>query len=294
MLIYYVYTHTRLDTNEVFYVGIGRTPNSKNYFRAYTKAGRSSEWFSVLEECNFNYKVDIINTFDNHLDCCNKELYLISLYGRKHLKEGLLVNKSPGGHKWKDCIKVYQYDLNGNYIAEWISPKIASSVLNIRYDGIYASCRLFFRAGNYQFRSFKKDKIEPYVDSKLKKIYQYTLLGVYIKEYNSIKEAALSIKIKPEKLSDCAKKNRKCKNYVWSFSPDYCIVKRIISQYDLNNKLIAQYTILSEAAKALNVTSINSIDCAIKGIVQKQAYGYIWKSENNVKIINNASKKETL
>ena len=57
---------------------------------------------------------------------------------------------------------------------------------------------------------------------------------------------------------------------------------------------IREHSSKSEAAKALNVSSINSIDCAIKGIVQKQAYGYIWKSENNVKIINNASKKETL
>jgi hypothetical protein len=294
MLKYYLYTHTRLDTNEVFYVGIGRTPRLTNCFRAHTKGRRSKEWLGIIKACNNNYKVSIVQTFDNHDDCCLAEINLISKYGRKIREEGSLVNKAPGGHKWKDSIKVYQYDLQGNFIAEWVSPKIAESVLGISHNGIYKSCRLLQRTRNYQFRTFKVDNIEPYLDKQKKSIYQYTKLGVFIKAYSSIAEAAQDINVKPERLSNSTKRNRSCKGFLWSFNKDYCLVRRIISQYSSSEKLIAQYISLPEAAKALKVNSINSIDCAIKGKVQKQAYGFIWKSENNVKIFNNAIKIENL
>ena len=294
MLHYYVYTHKRPDTGQVFYVGIGRTPNPKVYSRAYTRARRSSEWLSTVDSCEGKFIVDIVAIFDDHLSCCTEEMRLINSYGRKSLNIGYLVNKAPGGHKWKDSIVVYQYALDGKFIAEWKDPKTAESVLGISHTSIYKSCRLFFKAGNYQFRTYKKEKIETYTDNKKKEIHQYSKLGSFIRSYTSISEAAEHIKVKPERLSQTAKKNKSCKGYLWSFSNEYCLVKRIIFQYTTSGELVAQYASLPEAAKALKVNSVNAIDCAIKGKIQKQAYDFLWTSQTNVKVFNNAAKTKNL
>lgn len=85
-----VYTHTRLDTNKIFYVGVG-----KNESRAYCKYRNNSHWNNVVNKTG--YKVDI-----THRDICIEEAlcieqYLISFYGRKDFGKGELVNKTDGG-----------------------------------------------------------------------------------------------------------------------------------------------------------------------------------------------------
>ena len=54
----YVYTHIRLDTNEVFYVGIG---TQDNYIRASRTANRSVFWKNITKKTG--WKVNIV--FDN-------------------------------------------------------------------------------------------------------------------------------------------------------------------------------------------------------------------------------------
>ena len=88
----YVYTHTRLDTNEIFYVGIG---TQDNYIRASRTANRSVFWKNITKKTG--WKIDIV--FDNLTweDACEKEKQLISFYGRKDIGTGILVNHTNGG-----------------------------------------------------------------------------------------------------------------------------------------------------------------------------------------------------
>lgn len=85
-----VYSHTRLDNNTIFYIGIGN-----EYKRAYSKHSRNFYWNNIVSKTD--YKVDIL--FENLTwdEACKKEVELISLYGRKDLKKGLLVNLTEGG-----------------------------------------------------------------------------------------------------------------------------------------------------------------------------------------------------
>ena len=85
-----VYSHTRLDNNTIFYIGIGN-----EYKRAYSKHSRNSYWNNIVSKTD--YKVNIL--FENLTwdEACKKEVELISLYGRKDLKKGLLVNLTDGG-----------------------------------------------------------------------------------------------------------------------------------------------------------------------------------------------------
>jgi group I intron endonuclease len=90
--VWYVYRHRRLDSNTIFYVGIGK---ASRFFRAYSKAQRSKWWKSVINICN--YEVEILAKNLTKTDACELECFLIKEYGRKDLKLGTLVNMTDGG-----------------------------------------------------------------------------------------------------------------------------------------------------------------------------------------------------
>lgn len=85
-----VYRHVRLDTNEVFYIGIGKKIN-----RAYDIKNRNRWWTNITNKTS--YRVDIIFEGLTHKEACEKEKELISLYGRRDLGLGSLVNLTDGG-----------------------------------------------------------------------------------------------------------------------------------------------------------------------------------------------------
>lgn len=85
-----VYKHTRLDTDKVFYIGIG-----KDISRAYNKNNRSNWWKKVLSKSD--YRVDIIFDDISYQEAIEVEKYLIRYYGRKDKGLGELVNMTDGG-----------------------------------------------------------------------------------------------------------------------------------------------------------------------------------------------------
>jgi hypothetical protein len=87
-----VYRHVRLDTNKVFYVGIG-----ENIKRAYIKSKqhRNNFWINITNKCD--YKVEILFENVTWEEACLKEKELIQLYGRVDLGLGTLVNLTDGG-----------------------------------------------------------------------------------------------------------------------------------------------------------------------------------------------------
>ncbi len=84
-----VYLHKRLDTNEVFYVGIG------NDYRPYVKDSRSKWWHNIVNKVR--YEVDVIEKGLTWDSACLIEIALISFFGRRNLGKGTLVNMTDGG-----------------------------------------------------------------------------------------------------------------------------------------------------------------------------------------------------
>ena len=85
-----VYLHKRNDTNEVFYVGIGKTLK-----RAFGKYSRTKYWKYIVEKVG--YTVDILVSDTPWEDACKIEKLLIEKYGRKDLGLGKLINMTDGG-----------------------------------------------------------------------------------------------------------------------------------------------------------------------------------------------------
>jgi hypothetical protein len=84
-----VYRHRRLDTGDIFYIGIGDKK------RAYNKKARSIYWKNIVNKCG--YTVEIIAEDLAKEDAIELEIFLIQLYGRKDLRLGTLVNLTDGG-----------------------------------------------------------------------------------------------------------------------------------------------------------------------------------------------------
>lgn len=84
-----VYRHRRLDTNEIFYIGVG-TVN-----RAYTKSQRNNIWKNIISKTD--YKIEIIVSNLSWKDACELEILLISEYGKIKSKTGTLSNITDGG-----------------------------------------------------------------------------------------------------------------------------------------------------------------------------------------------------
>jgi len=97
----YVYKHTRLDKNEVFYIGIG-SDNKNKFTRAYSKKRRSKFWKDLTK--NIDYEVEILYNNITWEEACQKEKELILQYGRKDLNTGTLCNLTDGGEGAKGYI----------------------------------------------------------------------------------------------------------------------------------------------------------------------------------------------
>jgi len=96
---YYLYRHTRLDTNQPFYIGIGTKVLSgktwaTQYSRANSKNSRNRYWKSVVNSTT--YKVEILLESDSYDFIEYKEKEFIKLYGRKS-DGGTLCNMEGGG-----------------------------------------------------------------------------------------------------------------------------------------------------------------------------------------------------
>lgn len=85
-----VYQHRRLDTNEIFYIGIGKT-----IARSKSKKYRNNIWHKIVKKSE--YSIEILHTNLSWEESCILEKYYIKKYGRKDLGLGSLANMTDGG-----------------------------------------------------------------------------------------------------------------------------------------------------------------------------------------------------
>jgi hypothetical protein len=92
-----VYQHTRKDTNQVFYIGIGKSNK-----RAYHKLRRNKYWANIFNKTEVEVKI-LCEDIDVQL-AYDIEKYLISYYGRFDLGLGSLVNMTNGGEAFSGYV----------------------------------------------------------------------------------------------------------------------------------------------------------------------------------------------
>jgi hypothetical protein len=103
----YLYRHIRLDTNEVFYIGVGGlSKQDPTYKRARSKYRSNRIWKSITSKTD--YKVEIVLDNISPEKALEEEAVFIKLHGRIDLNNGSLANLTNGGEKnpgWKAPIE---------------------------------------------------------------------------------------------------------------------------------------------------------------------------------------------
>lgn len=235
---HYLYRHIRLDTNEVFYIGIG-TKSKRDYktvksiyYRAHKIPGHNIVWNHIVAKTN--YKVEILLESDDYKFIKKKEKEFIKIYGKKSYY-GSLCNLTDGGDgtvgitrlKSKDnkfSKPIYQFNLNGKFIRKWYCGQDIERKLKYYANSIYDCCNR--KRGNktaYGFQwSYKKTwmkKVKRYTDKGGIRIYQYTKNLKYITSYASAVQAAKQINGHTASIINCVNGKKQYKTahgFVWT------------------------------------------------------------------------------
>ena len=153
---FFVYSHTRIDKKEIFYIGIGTCPFKHNtykakYKRAFQKWGRNYHWQNTIK-CT-NYSIDIIFESNSYDEIKNKEIELIEKNKPScNITKGGEGTLGFSGTLHPKSKKVYQYNFDGNFIKEWDSINIAGKTLNIFSTRIVACLKgKYISVNNYRW-----------------------------------------------------------------------------------------------------------------------------------------------
>lgn len=152
-------------------------------------------------------------------------VFVVNEEGRKHMSEART-----------DKLPVLQYDLNGDFIAEYESTIAAAKAIGSRAGSVW-SCCLGIASGKrakkaqvvkgFTFR-FKSDypDIPSHIDlditSNKTKVLQFALDGRLIKEWDSITEAHQALNCHESGIRQCCNgKYRQCAGFMWRYRDDY-------------------------------------------------------------------------
>lgn len=258
---FYLYRHIRLDKNVPFYVGIGRKTNSffktqkSEYKRAFSNNQRNFLWKRIVNITDF--QVEIIYESNCELEIKKKEKEFIEIYGRKDLKTGTLCNFTNGGDgrlgatteslktniellkkrigkNHPNSKKVFQYDLNGNFVKKHDCISDAMRIINdTTTSGIIGVCKKKYHT--YKkfrwFYEYQGKKIDPLpndfyfkirVDARVnmrKKVAQINkTTGEIIKIFESTKDIERQLNIPNSIISRACLGGRKSANgFIWKY-----------------------------------------------------------------------------
>ena len=109
-------------------------------------------------------------------------------------------------------------DLKGNIINEWKGIKEASVSLNISEGSINHSLKNKNKRGGDYIWVYKEEWEKGKININYKFILQYTLEGEFIKEYPTLKEAALQISGSAHSIGECCRgKQKTACGYKWKY-----------------------------------------------------------------------------
>lgn len=148
MNMHYLYRHIRLDTNQVFYIGLGTKTRQdmfltvkSEFYRAYDFKKRNIVWKRIAAKTDI--RVEILFESDDLSFIQQKEKEFISMYGRLVDQTGLLANLAEGGDSqtYNMNVKVKQLTLNNKTVKIWDQLKDIEKELGYLKTNIVKCCR---------------------------------------------------------------------------------------------------------------------------------------------------------
>jgi len=179
-----VYQHRRKDTNEVFYIGVGKTKS-----RSVSKRARNMHWLNIANKVGF--ETDILISGLNWSDAIKVEIGLIKDIGRADLNRGHLVNMTDGGeglcNPSEETISKFKKARTGNALSKETKAKLRLAMVS-------------------------KKPINR------KPVAQYDLNNNLIQIWESVYQAELKTKIAKSSISKCCKnKLKRAGKFIWRY-----------------------------------------------------------------------------
>lgn len=191
-----------------------------------------------------------------------KGYFRVNLMGKSHFVHILVAEAFIG-------------ERNGMTVNHKDECKTNNQVINLEYMSLYDNIRY----GTGTKRSAKSRTDNPLICTPIN---QYTLDGVFIKRYVSIKSAISENEFKNENISLCCLHKRNQSNgYIWRYDGDNDVEHKKktnaipVVQLDKNGNFISEYKSISEASKKLGISSSKICICC-KG-KRKYTGGYKFK-----------------
>jgi group I intron endonuclease len=232
---------------------------------------------------------------------CYNKLYVgssVNIYHRlkRHLSD--LIRKKHQNNYLQNTFNKYKIDnfyfnvieecpkeilkIREKYYIDKLNP-----ILNLERNPIE---RIFSKKSIDQIKStliegYKSGKIKSYSE---KKVYRYTLDGVYIDSYNSCTKAAFALNLSSKKISAAANGTiLSSGKYIWSYVKKDYIEKpvnnnKFVGEFKFD-KLVRSWSSLNKAAKELNIAS-NTLSTRISRntVINNLKYNFIQSRVNSV------------
>ena len=201
---------------------------NKHLQNAWNKYGQENFRFEILERCPLDiidereiYWINKLDSINNGYNLCEGGL---GCRGYKHTEEEILKMRMIQNPK-----AVVRLDLNGNLLDEWISASHCAKTLNLSDVRSIKSCcnktdhvksskgYIYMWKEDYDKNGFDK---EYYSTRKKfsKHVAQYTIDGVFIKEWNSIQEIVNQLRYSRESIRKCCVGEfKQSHGYLWKF-----------------------------------------------------------------------------
>ena len=298
--VYFIYKYT-FPNGKVYigqtYKGSGRFGKASNY--SGTLVYRAMKKYQT-------FKKEIIEYCDED-DVDIRERFWIEYYKSSHRDYGY--NRDSGGnlnkhlsddlkkqlsanHKGLFAKPVLQYDLHGTFITEWKSQREVLDVLGISVNGCCVGRQT--TSGGYQWKSKDDDRI---IEDIYNPIQQFSLDGKFIKEWQTINEAAEQLGINKSGIINCCNhKNKSAGGYQWKRKQDSKEIGvykkeqsstvfqkgqvahnkgcgKKVSQYTVDGLFVKEWNCIADAQRELNISNI-SVACRNP---QRLAGNYQWK-----------------
>lgn len=251
---------------------------------SFAKYGIENFSFEIIEECPLEELDEkekfYVKKYNSYVGWENSNGYNMTVGGALcHTHVG---NDDQG-------IRVYQYDKNGNFIAEYRNKTKAAKATGLKSGtSILRAVKEESLAAGYQWRKEYSEKIPKYEKNKnTLKVLQYDKDGNFIKIHNSIEDASREINCSRSLIELCIEGHCKTgKGFIWEYyKANYSkkievkeyknSVTNLIEQYTLDGKFVEVYESSADAERKTGFSQSCIANCARGN--QKTSFGYVWK-----------------
>lgn len=210
---YYVYFILDPRSSQPFYVGKGKD-NRMMYHEAAARNnycdGNKPHHDRIREIIQEGLSPVYLKVVDNvdETTALNREREFIELYGRECIGTGILLNISAGGNASGGRLEkpVWQFDLEGNFIAEFASAKAAGEQTTANQAYITQVCkRKRISAGGFLW-AYKGNSPRPNVRERQRGVEQFTKEGVSLGVFASLRLAQDASGVPLRQISDCCRR----------------------------------------------------------------------------------------